>query len=54
VWDAISSRKLADKELAAQRLRAEGVSIVNVEMTIFEWLHAAGTPQFKELSALIK
>ena len=54
VWDATSSRKLADKELAAHRLRAEGVSIVNVEMTIFEWLHAAGTPQFKELSALIK
>lgn len=54
VWDAVSSRKLADKELAAHRLRAEGVSIVNVEMTIFEWLHVAGTPQFKELSALIK
>ncbi len=54
VWDAVSSRKLADKDLAAQRLRADGVAIVNVEMTIFEWLGAAGTPLFKELSALIK
>jgi nicotinamidase-related amidase len=54
VWDAVSSRKLADKGLAAHRMRGEGIAIVNVEMTIFEWLGAAGTPQFKELSTLIK
>ena len=54
VWDAVSSRKLADKELAAPRLRAGGVSLIGTEMAIFEWLGAAGTPEFKELSALIK
>lgn len=54
VWDAVSSRKLADKELAAGRLRAGGVDLVGTEMAIFEWLGVAGTPEFKELSALIK
>jgi hypothetical protein len=36
------------------RLAARGVGIVTVEMVIFEWLHRAGSPEFKELSALIK
>jgi len=30
------------------------VRIVTTEMVLFEWLHRAGTPEFKELSALIK
>ncbi|MFM7344178.1 MAG: hydrolase [Tagaea sp.] len=54
VWDAVSSRKLADKELAAGRLRRNDVELVGTEMAIFEWLGVAGTPEFKELSALIK
>lgn len=54
VWDAVSSRKLADKELAAARLRHAGVWLVGTEMAIFEWLGVAGTPEFKELSASIK
>jgi nicotinamidase-related amidase len=54
VWDAVSSRKLADKELAAARLRQAGVWLIGTEMAIFEWLGVAGTPAFKELSALIK
>lgn len=54
VWDAVSSRKLADKELAADRLRRNDVELVGTEMAIFEWLGVAGTPAFKELSALIK
>jgi hypothetical protein len=36
------------------RLAANGVQIVTVEMVVFEWLAKAGTPEFKELSALIK
>lgn len=54
VWDAVSSRKLADKDLAAHRLRANGVALIGTEMAIFEWLGVAGTSEFKELSALIK
>ena len=54
VWDAVSSRKQADKDLAAERLRANGVWLIGTEMAVFEWLGVAGTPEFKELSALIK
>jgi nicotinamidase-related amidase len=54
VWDAVSSRKLADKELAAHRLRGEGVALIGTEMAIFEWLGVAGTSEFKELSAAIR
>jgi hypothetical protein len=35
-------------------MRAEGLTIVTTEMVVFEWLGQAGTPEFKELSALIK
>jgi len=53
-WDATSSRREADRDLAAARLRAEGVALVGTEMAMFEWLGKAGTPEFKELSVLIK
>ena len=54
VADALSSRSLTSLELAEERMRQEGVEIVNTEMAIFELLGKAGTPQFKELSGLIK
>lgn len=54
VADACSSRSDASYQTAMFRLAANGVQIVTVEMVIFEWLHRAGTPEFKELSALIK
>jgi len=54
VADACSSRTEASHETAMRRLAANGVQVVTVEMVIFEWLHRAGTPEFKELSALIK
>jgi nicotinamidase-related amidase len=54
VADAVSSRKLDSIELAQSRLRHNGVSVVNTEMVLFEWLQIAGTPQFKAISKLIK
>ncbi len=54
VADACSSRTDASYQTAMLRLAAAGIQIVTVEMVIFEWLHRAGTPEFKELSALIK
>jgi len=50
VADAVSSRRLSDKELALARLRSAGVHIVSKEMVFFEWLHQAATPLFKQLS----
>ena len=54
VADACSSRTDVSYQTAMLRLAANGVQVVTVEMVIFEWLHRAGTPEFKELSALLK
>jgi nicotinamidase-related amidase len=50
VADAVGSRSPADKALALERMRGHGITIVSREMVAFEWLHAAGTPVFKEVS----
>ncbi len=54
VADATSSRVSLSHKHAMQRLRAAGAVIVTTEMVVFEWLRRAGTPEFKEVSALIK
>lgn len=54
VADAISSRAPASREAALQRLRENGVEVATTEMVVFEWLGQAATPEFKELSKLIK
>jgi nicotinamidase-related amidase len=54
VADATCSRGKSDHDAALRRLRDFGVTVVTTEMVVFEWLHRAGTPVFKELSQLIK
>lgn len=54
VADAVGSRAKANRERAMTRLAKEGADIVDSEMVLFEWLERAGTPEFKELHALIK
>lgn len=54
VADACSSRLPANHQWALERLRGAGIGVVSTEMVLFEWMARAGTPQFKELSALIK
>ncbi|MFZ0692965.1 MAG: hydrolase [Alphaproteobacteria bacterium] len=54
VADAVASRRPASVALALDRMREAGCSIVTAEMVVFEWLGRAGTPEFKELSALVK
>lgn len=54
VADACASRDPANHQAAMARLAANGVEIATSEMVVFEWLHRAGTPEFKELSALVK
>jgi len=50
VADCTSSRRPRDAELALGRMRAAGVQVVSREMVVFEWLHKAGTDQFREIS----
>jgi nicotinamidase-related amidase len=54
VADATGSRRPESHALAMERLRLAGIAAVSTEMVVFEWLDRAGTPEFKEVSALIK
>jgi nicotinamidase-related amidase len=54
VADAVSSRATASVGLALERMRHEGVQVINTEMAVFELLGKAGTPEFKAASALVK
>ena len=54
VADACASRRIESETLAWWRLQQAGVVLVSLEMVYFEWLKVAGSPEFKELVALIK
>jgi hypothetical protein len=54
VADAVSSRVRTSRKLALARLAKAGVDIVDSEMVLFEWMGKAGTPEFKEIHALVK
>ena len=54
IADAVASRSPESRDLALHRLRKAGAIIANSEMAIFEWLEKAGTPEFKDLLALVK
>lgn len=52
--DATSSRTAANHAAAMARLREAGAEVVTSEMVVFEWLEKAGTPEFRDLSRLLK
>lgn len=54
VADAVSSRRSDSVALTFDRLRPQGIWIVNVEQVVFECLGEAGTPAFRDLSKLIR
>jgi len=54
VADAVSSRTLADKQTAVQKLKTSAIDISSVEMTLFELLVTADHPKFKPVVELIK
>ncbi|NNG05955.1 MAG: isochorismatase family protein [Inquilinus sp.] len=54
VGDATASRVPASAAAAHARAGRHGVELVTTEMVLFEWLRRAGTPLFRELSALIR
>lgn len=49
VSDASGSRFKENEAAAERRLMQEGMTLVTVEMVLFEWLRKAGTPDFKEI-----
>jgi len=54
VCDAISSRKKLDHETAIDRMQQAGVILTTTEAVLFELLEHAGTPEFKQISQLVK
>jgi nicotinamidase-related amidase len=54
VADAVSSRTLENKQIAINRLAAEGVNVTTTEMALFELLKTADHPHFKQIAKLVK
>ena len=54
VADAVSSRTLENKQIAIDRMAAEGVNISCTEMALFELLKTAEHSKFKQVAKLIK
>ena len=52
--DAVSSRKEIDYRTALDRMRHHGVEVTTTEAILFELLNVCGTPQFKEVSKIVK
>jgi nicotinamidase-related amidase len=54
VADAVSSRRLSDRDLALRRLEQSGVILTSTEMLMYELLGCAGTDEFRAALALVK
>ncbi len=54
IADAVSSRTQQNRQIAMDRMVAEGVKLSCVEMAVFELLKTAEHPKFKEVARLIK
>jgi len=54
IADAVSSRKLENKQIAIDRMAADRINISCTEMVLFELLRTAEHPQFKQIATLIK
>lgn len=52
--DAIGSRYPTDTEVALRRMESAGATLTTTEAALFEWCDAAGTPEFKQISALVR
>ncbi len=54
VRDAVSSRTIENRELGLHKMEHSGAASTSVETALFELLRRAGTPEFKEVQALVK
>lgn len=53
-WDAICSRSDGNRDAAMRFLERAGAIITSTETAAFQILEKAGTPEFKEISSLLK
>lgn len=52
--DAIGARYDIDYQTALRRMDSAGVTLTTTESALFEWCQRSGTPQFKQISALVQ
>jgi len=52
--NAVSSRYKIDYETALKRMKKHGAEITTIEAILFELLNVCATPEFKDVSSLIK
>ena len=52
--DAVASRFEIDCRVALARMDSAGATLTTTEAALFEWCETAGTPQFKEISKLVR
>jgi nicotinamidase-related amidase len=52
--DAIGARFPLDCEMALRRMESAGATLTTTEAALFEWCQTAGTPEFKQISALVR
>jgi isochorismate hydrolase len=52
--DAVAARSTLDHETALRRMESSGAVLTTTEAALFEWCIRAGTPEFRQISALAK
>jgi len=52
--DASGSRHDQDREVALRRMELAGACLTTTEAAMFEWCQTAGTPEFKQISLLVR
>jgi nicotinamidase-related amidase len=52
--DAVGSRFEEDHRIALGRMDSSGATVTTTEAALFEWCEVAGTPEFKQISRLVR
>jgi nicotinamidase-related amidase len=52
--DAVGSRGKFDYEIALRRMEASGANLTTTEAALFEWCENSKSPQFKQISQLVR
>jgi len=52
--DAVGSRYEVDYRTALGRMDSSGATLTTTESALFEWCRVAGTPEFREISRLVR
>jgi nicotinamidase-related amidase len=52
--DAVGARGQADHDIALRRMDSAGATLTTTEAALFEWCGRAGSPEFKQISQLVR